>query len=128
MSLADEGLNFSIHWSPFQLNPTMAKEGVDRAQYRAWKFGGAEKAAAGDARIIEAAAKVGLDFHPERITRTPNTIDAHRLILVSPFTRTVCRTRRWKPCSVRISSRPGISVSTPCWRIARRRREWTGLR
>ncbi len=50
------------------------------ADARAWKFGGAEKAAAGDARIIEAAAKVGLDFHPERIRRTPNTIDAHRLI------------------------------------------------
>ena len=31
----------------------MAKEGVDRAQYRAWKFGSAEKAAALDARMIE---------------------------------------------------------------------------
>ncbi len=30
VSLADEGLNFSIHWNPFQLNPDMAKEGVDR--------------------------------------------------------------------------------------------------
>src|SRR5882724_10287903 len=58
--LRGEGLSFSIHWNPFQLNPDMAKEGVDRAQYRAWKFGSAEKAAALDARIIEAAAQVGL--------------------------------------------------------------------
>jgi predicted DsbA family dithiol-disulfide isomerase len=80
VTLGGEGLAFSIHWNPFQLNPDMAKEGVDRSQYRAWKFGGAEKAAAGDARIVEAAANVGLEFHPERIKRTPNTIDAHRLI------------------------------------------------
>jgi predicted DsbA family dithiol-disulfide isomerase len=80
LSLAGEGLGFSIHWNPFQLNPEMAKEGVDRAQYRAWKFGSAEKSAALDARIVDAAAQVGLEFHPERIKRTPNTIDAHRLI------------------------------------------------
>jgi predicted DsbA family dithiol-disulfide isomerase len=79
-TLDQEGISFSIHWNPFQLNPDMAKEGVDRAQYRAWKFGGAEKAAAIDARIVDAAAQVGLEFHPERIKRTPNTIDAHRLI------------------------------------------------
>jgi predicted DsbA family dithiol-disulfide isomerase len=80
VTLGGEGLSFSIHWNPFQLNPEMAKEGVDRAQYRAWKFGSAEKSAAIDARIVDAAAQVGLEFHPERIKRTPNTIDAHRLI------------------------------------------------
>ena len=80
LTLKGEGLAFSIHWNPFQLNPDMAKEGVDRAQYRAWKFGSAEKAAALDARIVDAADQVGLEFHPERIKRTPNTIDAHRLI------------------------------------------------
>jgi predicted DsbA family dithiol-disulfide isomerase len=80
VTLGGEALSFSIHWNPFQLNPDMAKEGVDRAQYRAWKFGSAEKAAALDARIVDAAAAVGLEFHPERIKRTPNTIDAHRLI------------------------------------------------
>jgi predicted DsbA family dithiol-disulfide isomerase len=79
-TLAGESLNFSIHWNPFQLNPDMAKEGVDRASYRAWKFGSAEKSVAIDARIVEAAAQVGLAFRPERIKRTPNTIDAHRLI------------------------------------------------
>ena len=31
-------------------------------------------------RGVQAAAQVGLAFHPERIKRTPNTIDAHRLI------------------------------------------------
>lgn len=80
VTLGNENLTFSIHWNPFQLNPDMAKEGVDRASYRAWKFGGAEKAAAIDARIQSAAAQVGLEFRQDLMKRTPNTIDAHRLI------------------------------------------------
>ncbi|MBN8875730.1 MAG: DsbA family oxidoreductase [Rhodospirillales bacterium] len=78
--LAAEGLHFSVHWNPFQLNPDMPEEGRDRAAYRAWKFGSAEKAAALDARITEAAANVGLGFRTDLMTRTPNTIQAHRLI------------------------------------------------
>jgi len=78
--LAAEGLHFHVHWNPFQLNPDMPKEGRDRAAYRAWKFGSAEKSAALDQRIVEAAANVGLAFRVDLMTRTPNTIDAHRLI------------------------------------------------
>ncbi len=58
----------------------MPKEGRDRASYRAWKFGSAEKAAALDQRITEAAAAAGLAFRTDLMTRTPNTIDSHRLI------------------------------------------------
>ena len=36
-----------IAWRPFQLNPTMPKEGMDRRVYLDAKFGGAE-ASAGD--------------------------------------------------------------------------------
>src|SRR6195952_4252548 len=79
-TLANEGLVFQVHWNPFQLNPDMPKEGRDRAAYRAWKFGSAEKAAALDQRITEAAAAAGLAFRTDLMTRTPNTIDAHRLI------------------------------------------------
>ena len=78
--LAEEGLTFHVHWNPFQLNPDMPKEGRDRAAYRAWKFGSAEKSGALDERITEAAAAVGLGFRTDLMTRTPNTIDAHRLI------------------------------------------------
>ena len=58
----------------------MAKEGRDRAAYRAWKFGSAEHAAGLDQRITEAAASVGLRFRTDLKTRTPNTINAHRLV------------------------------------------------
>jgi len=78
--LEPEGLRFSIHWNPFQLNPDMPKEGRDRAAYRAWKFGGAERAHAADERVAEAAAGVGLRFRQDLMLRTPNTLDAHRLI------------------------------------------------
>jgi predicted DsbA family dithiol-disulfide isomerase len=79
-TLAAEGLTFDVHWNPFQLNPDMPAEGRDRAAYRAWKFGSAEKSAALDQRITDAAAAVGLEFRTDLMTRTPNTIDAHRLI------------------------------------------------
>jgi predicted DsbA family dithiol-disulfide isomerase len=79
-ALAQEGLDFSVHWNPFQLNPDMPKEGRDRAAYRAQKFGDPERVREMDARVTGAAANVGLAFRLDLIRRTPNTLDAHRLI------------------------------------------------
>ena len=79
-TMAPDGPRFAVRWNPFQLNPDMARGGVERAAYRAAKFGSAERARELDARVSEAAAAVGLDFHLDRIGRTPNTLDAHRLI------------------------------------------------
>jgi predicted DsbA family dithiol-disulfide isomerase len=79
-TLAQEGLRFSVHWNPFQLNPDMPKEGRDRAAYRAMKFGSPERVREIDDRVSGAAANVGLAFRLDLIRRTPNTLDAHRLI------------------------------------------------
>jgi predicted DsbA family dithiol-disulfide isomerase len=79
-TLSQEGLQFSVHWNPFQLNPDMPKEGRDRAAYRMMKFGSPERVREIDARVSGAAANVGLDFRLDAIERTPNTLDAHRLI------------------------------------------------
>ena len=78
--LDKQGLHFTVAWHPFQLNPDMPREGVDRAQYRLAKFGSAERSRQLDERITETAATVGLEFHLDKLTRTPNTLDAHRLI------------------------------------------------
>jgi predicted DsbA family dithiol-disulfide isomerase len=78
--LDKQGLHFTVAWHPFQLNPDMPREGVDRAQYRLAKFGSAERSRQLDERITETAGTVGLEFHLDRLTRTPNTLDAHRLI------------------------------------------------
>ncbi|MEO8716045.1 MAG: DsbA family oxidoreductase [Acetobacteraceae bacterium] len=79
-TLETEGLGFSVRWNPFQLNPDMPREGRDRTAYRIAKFGGAERAAALDAQVAEAARAVGLAFRLDLMARTPNTLDAHRLI------------------------------------------------
>lgn len=79
-TLEPDGPHFAVRWNPFQLNPDMPKGGVERAAYRAAKFGSTERAHELDTRVSEAAATVGLDFHLDRIRRTPNTLDAHRLI------------------------------------------------
>jgi predicted DsbA family dithiol-disulfide isomerase len=79
-TLADEGLRFSVHWNPFQLNPDMPKEGRDRASYRMMKFGSGDRVREMDARVTGAAANVGLEFRLDQIVRTPNTLDAHRLV------------------------------------------------
>jgi predicted DsbA family dithiol-disulfide isomerase len=79
-ALEKEELHFSVHWNPFQLNPDMPKEGRDRMAYRAQKFGSAERAHELDERVANAAAAVGLQFRQDLMLRTPNTLDAHRLI------------------------------------------------
>ena len=71
---------FAIHWRPFQLNPDMPAEGVERASYRAAKFGSVERGAELDANVAAAGRVVGLEFRHDRMLRTPNTIAAHRLL------------------------------------------------
>jgi len=71
---------FNVEWHPFQLNPDMPREGMDRRAYLETKFGGREAAVQVYARIAEAAEAAGLALSLEGIERTPNTVDAHRLI------------------------------------------------
>jgi predicted DsbA family dithiol-disulfide isomerase len=73
-------LAVSITWRTFQLNPEMPQGGMPRADYAAAKFGGAAHAARIYAAIAEAGASENIAFAFERIRRTPNTRDAHRLI------------------------------------------------
>lgn len=69
---------FVIAWHPFQLNPTMPPEGMDRAAYLRAKFGpDADKY---HAPLIEAAQAAGVSIDFPKITRMPNTSDAHRLL------------------------------------------------
>jgi predicted DsbA family dithiol-disulfide isomerase len=70
---------FEIHMQPFELNPTMPREGADAAQYLKAKYGLAdEQLAANRARIAERGAAEGFTFG-ER-AHVWNTFDAHRLL------------------------------------------------
>jgi predicted DsbA family dithiol-disulfide isomerase len=70
----------AVRWLPFQLNPTMPREGIGRREYRMRKFGSWEHSQKLDARVVAVGRDEGIDFAFDRIERTPNTLDAHRLI------------------------------------------------
>ena len=71
---------FVIEWHPFQLNPEMPADGMDRKAYLEGKFGGKEGAVRAYAPVVEHAQKAGLTINFEAMQRTPNTLNAHRLI------------------------------------------------
>jgi predicted DsbA family dithiol-disulfide isomerase len=76
----DGSLPMTIQWRPFQLNPTMPHDGMDRRQYLETKFGGAASARAIYDQVSAAGAAEQIHFAFDRMTRTPNTFLAHRLI------------------------------------------------
>jgi predicted DsbA family dithiol-disulfide isomerase len=78
--LAEEGLTFNVRFRPFQLNSDMPPEGVDRREYRSAKFGSWEKSQELDRRVADAGRIAGLEFRHDLMARTPNTLEAHRLI------------------------------------------------
>lgn len=69
-----------IGWRPFQLNPGMPRQGKDRRAYLKEKFGGVDRARRRYNVIGDAGRQGGIDFRFDRIERTPNSVDSHRLI------------------------------------------------
>ncbi len=69
-----------VTWRPFQLNPTMPKDGMDRANYLEAKFGSLETFQRLEDHVLEAGRSERIAFAFEKIARTPNTFLAHRLI------------------------------------------------
>jgi predicted DsbA family dithiol-disulfide isomerase len=72
--------DFRVRWRPFQLNPSMPKDGISRREYRTSKFGSWERSLELDDKMIAVGETEGIHFAFDRIERTPNTLDAHRLI------------------------------------------------
>lgn len=79
-AIATFGVPVKVRWLPFQLNPTMPKEGISRREYRIKKFGSWERSQELDAKVIAVGKEESIDFAFDQIERTPNTLDAHRLI------------------------------------------------
>ncbi len=69
-----------IRWRAFQLNPDMPAGGMDRTDYLDTKFGGPERAKQVYDNIRNMGRGEKIDFQFEKITRTPNTVKAHRVI------------------------------------------------
>jgi predicted DsbA family dithiol-disulfide isomerase len=75
--------DITVRWTAFQLNPNAPPEGWNRREYRVAKFGSAEVSARLETRVAEAGRQDDIHFRFDRIEKTPNTFDAHRLIWLS---------------------------------------------
>jgi predicted DsbA family dithiol-disulfide isomerase len=74
------GKTLKIRWHPFQLNPEMPVEGLDRRLYRSAKFGSWEQSQRLDAQVSVTGADVGIRFRHDLMKRTPNTFKGHVLL------------------------------------------------
>jgi predicted DsbA family dithiol-disulfide isomerase len=72
-------LEIDLRWRPFQLDATIPPGGISREEYVNRKFG-PERAKEIYDRIRGVGAEVGIPFAFEKITRSPNTLDAHRVL------------------------------------------------
>ena len=74
-----DDIQVELHFQPFELNPTMAPEGADAAEYLIAKYGmSREQLAVNRQRIAERGAAVGFTFGERK--HVWNTFDAHRLL------------------------------------------------
>jgi len=73
-------LPMEIVWQPFQLNPELPADGIDRRQYLPSKPGDLERYHAMERSLSESGSKEGIRFAFDRIGRVPNTLAAHRLM------------------------------------------------
>jgi predicted DsbA family dithiol-disulfide isomerase len=70
----------SIEYVPFELNPTMPVDGMDRREYRTAKFGSWVRSQGMDAQVTATGLAARAQFNYDRISRTPNTHLAHQLM------------------------------------------------
>ena len=72
--------NFKLEWHPYMLNPTMQSSGMNRTDYLTTKFGSKENAEKVYLNIKKTALEHKIQINFDDIKRTPNTLNAHRLI------------------------------------------------
>ena len=79
-ALTSVGLDVHVTWRPFQLNPTMSLDGMNRTAYLKAKFGSLEAFGQMKEQLLTAGTEEQIPFAFEKIQRTPNTFAAHRLV------------------------------------------------
>jgi predicted DsbA family dithiol-disulfide isomerase len=75
-----DDLDIEVRYRPFQLDPTIPVEGVDREEYIIGKFGSADALDEAHARLFDLGADVGISYAFDLIEKTPNTLNAHRFV------------------------------------------------
>jgi predicted DsbA family dithiol-disulfide isomerase len=79
-ALAGESGRVVVRWRPYQLDPTIPGGGLDRAEYMEKKFGKSGRLQSVHDNLTRLGAELGIPFAFDRIKRSPNTLDAHRVI------------------------------------------------
>jgi predicted DsbA family dithiol-disulfide isomerase len=79
-ALTSVGGDICVAWRPFQLNPTMPLDGMDRTIYLKAKFGSLEAFGRMEEQLLAAGKDEQIPFAFEKVKRTPNTFAAHRLV------------------------------------------------
>ena len=79
-ALSEEAGPVVVRWRPYQLDPTIPQGGLDRIEYMEKKFGKSGRLQSAHDNLTRLGAEVGVPFALDRIKRSPNTLDAHRLI------------------------------------------------
>ena len=70
----------NLVWRPFLLNKEIPLGGIDRTAYLIRKFGSEARVRRIYGAIAQAGESVDIEFAFNRIDRTPNSVDSHRLI------------------------------------------------
>jgi predicted DsbA family dithiol-disulfide isomerase len=69
-----------VTWRPFELNPDIPPEGVDRAAYLASRIGSSERVTEIQTELKRQGEASGIEFRFDLIERMPNTRRSHLLI------------------------------------------------
>jgi predicted DsbA family dithiol-disulfide isomerase len=103
-------IDTELRWRPYFLNPWIPRAGIDRASYLKAKFGSVEGYRAIAQRVAAAAAAEGLSYALDKISRQPNTLDCHRLIL---WARSTGATGRVKQRLMELYFSEGADLTDP---------------
>jgi predicted DsbA family dithiol-disulfide isomerase len=71
---------FEIQYHPFELNPNVPAEGFDQKTYLIKKFGSESRYDELIENVTNVAAEEGLKFDYSKQSKSPNTLDLHRVI------------------------------------------------
>lgn len=78
-----EGTPVEVNWHPYQLDPTMPKEGVGRNEYLTHKFGSVDGMSEMTERLTSVGKEVGIDFDFGEKWTAYNTLHLHQLMHVA---------------------------------------------
>ncbi len=80
-SIDNQAIN--VTWHPFQLDPTIPKEGVSRDEYFTNKFGSSDRIEQIFQRVVSVGENAGIDFNFDKMPKAVNTIPLHKLLHIA---------------------------------------------